>query len=1434
MIDVKLHDELIELYEQRDYVSLVQKAQLIDRYNLDDSEIMLLAAAYYHLGSVQSLYFKAGAAFLIPLERSSLNTYPQWHFYMGMCLHEICNYARAFRHFNEFLAMTASFKDELIRSQRKVVENRLNNCQAFLTLPLFNRSFVRRVKDFWTAFDSLIPVLSIYSDRLYHACHEGSRGASIALHDYQSRYREALEQIKLHLGNALPGQKFSLRFLPFKGPGEPRFELIFPAGPHLSRLHALRYLVRAAQHLLRHENYLVCTLGIPCDTTWECSLGGLRVTAEDVMVYIDLRHEDKARATGGTVVNYQIMLYSPRLSGCNDLLRARVLEQLLYHNCGELGCNMYFDEISVLDDADRAGLDKIIDQYEKFVRLERAAAAAVASGDSDAAAELLRSCLAENALSDLSKPDSKSTHSGKSSCHETTIVGNPLLNALTSDFAQEQVRAQSQPQSLAMVMAQSQSQSTSLSRALASGYSKTHSMNRSMGYGHSSSYSLSRTLSQGRSSPYSLGSSLSTSPVKSHSLSRAVARNQSNSSGRARTGSLSLNQSKSMGRGLSSVFTSSPSSAFASSPTNAFASGPSSVLSRAQSSYSSTNRFKTRSTSKSASKSRNKDRLGSNPMSAPPSSPTDTALPMTHDQARIAAMMKANAERAKNKNGANAGVGSAATAKSQTNDRSREQQLHKSRPWSSLYINSHRASFWSDNSDDKSSETASQSSISLSGDQGTSGSKSATPSSSRTGASAMGTGIDQVSSASGKGTDKSKSTDRSKGSKRHDRHGNDRSSDHGRNASFHDYDSLMEELSAQLDAELQAKTQKNEAEAAAAAAPAAAPAPDLAGRSPAASSGTSSTAAQQPQSSSAAAASAAGSVPQAGSLPSSAASAPSASSAKAAASVTAAVSAPGAGTGSGAWSSTAHTLGSSFDSMEAFINGLMSPSQGLQSAEDDAGRSKADEGRDSPLPVGSCEIESAGSSASDSDTASTDVNETDRIQSALQQGSAGASASSDKSGNSGTAASCGNASTDDTHAGQDATATSDAPASAVAAAGTSGSKDRSAGAGKHTGSQPSSAAVAAVEALNDNKAALEAAGVDATLLVAATAMFAGTSLEAISGSYARGSDGKAGKASGNSNGNGNSAAAGKVAAGGTDNSKGSATDSRSVPGGVAADAADASAEAAVSAAAAADAVKAAMDLFQGVQDGTAPKNPLPADVAAQLAALATAGNNPEGSLPHYVCIPLTRLNDFMMERGLPVQGVNFEEYWANNKLDFFSDILYEREPVPQSEEATAIEESIALRLEAFWTVTTCYELEDFMTEFDQSATMSCYEWGILPCYATIPMCNLVGLDEHFIGEDNRIREDRLDELKQRCLCFREEYIGRLKTECGRSSFASTGIALSHEYLFIDFLLWDPFRVMGAVHKVTEEMELVDAGIRSFHPYSNEMAAEDLNFEFPST
>lgn len=343
----QLLEEMMRLYEQDDYLGVVHKARAVDRYNLSDEQILLLAASYFHLGRQDIDFFKAGTSFLLPLEHSSLNAHPQWHFYMGMSLFGICNYARAFKHFHEFLALNADNEEPMAKERQAEVAQRLKSCQAFLTLPFFNHSFARRVQNFWLKFENLLPAISLYADKLNHAKQEQRRTRSRSFHAAQSNCSEALEQVKRLLGALLPGQKFSLRFLPpNKSPA--KFELIFPVGKFITRMHALQYFVSQANAIISNSEQFICTLGIPIYDNYDCQFGGHHINANDITVLIKLNEQGQWQDE----MSHEIMLYSHALEDCTDHLRANLLMQLLYHNTGELATHMYFDVITLLDEAD--------------------------------------------------------------------------------------------------------------------------------------------------------------------------------------------------------------------------------------------------------------------------------------------------------------------------------------------------------------------------------------------------------------------------------------------------------------------------------------------------------------------------------------------------------------------------------------------------------------------------------------------------------------------------------------------------------------------------------------------------------------------------------------------------------------------------------------------------------------------------------------------------------------------------------------------------------------------------------------------------------------------------------------------------------------------------------------------------------------------------
>lgn len=357
---------MMELYEQEDYLGVVQSAHQVDRYHLTDAQILLLTASYYHLGRKDISYLKSGVSFLLPLEHSSLNSYAQWHFYMGMSLNSICNYARAFRHFHEFLALNVDNQDEMSKERQKVVQQKLTSCQAFLTLPFFNQTFADRVKHFWLKFDNLIPIVSLYVDKLNHVKTEDGRTRSRSLHGSQQKCAEALEQIKMLLGSLLPGQKFSVRFLTSdKTPA--KVEFIFPIGRFIARMHALKYFVSQANIYSKNSDQFICTIGIPIHDHYDCHFGGTHITANDVNVFIRVDEHGHWQDD----ISRQIILYSTKLNSCTDVLRAHLLTQILYHNSGELAIHTYFDEINVIDDHDNEQMlcliahDKLLTQLDE-------------------------------------------------------------------------------------------------------------------------------------------------------------------------------------------------------------------------------------------------------------------------------------------------------------------------------------------------------------------------------------------------------------------------------------------------------------------------------------------------------------------------------------------------------------------------------------------------------------------------------------------------------------------------------------------------------------------------------------------------------------------------------------------------------------------------------------------------------------------------------------------------------------------------------------------------------------------------------------------------------------------------------------------------------------------------------------------------------------
>ena len=350
-----LQEEMMQLYESGDYLGVVLKARAVDRYTLSDAQILLLAASYFHLGRQDISFFKSGTSFLLPLDHLSLQCYPQWHFYMGMSLFGICNYARAFKHFHEFLSLNEGNDDPNAQERQEAIAQRMKSCQAFLTLPFFNHSFARRVKNFWLQFDTLLPTITLYADKLNHVKQEQRRTRSRSFHGAQNNFRDALEQVKTLLGSLLPGQKFSLRFLP-RHKSQAKFELIFPVGKFITRLHALKYFVSQASNFVNNSEQFICTLGIPIYDNYDCQFGGHHINASDVIVLLKLNEHGQWPVDNA----HEILLYSPALADCTDLLRAHLLTQLLYHNSGELSTHMYFDVITIIDDADYQELSEHI------------------------------------------------------------------------------------------------------------------------------------------------------------------------------------------------------------------------------------------------------------------------------------------------------------------------------------------------------------------------------------------------------------------------------------------------------------------------------------------------------------------------------------------------------------------------------------------------------------------------------------------------------------------------------------------------------------------------------------------------------------------------------------------------------------------------------------------------------------------------------------------------------------------------------------------------------------------------------------------------------------------------------------------------------------------------------------------------------------------
>ena len=357
----QLQQHMMELYEQEDFLSIIACARNVDRYHLSDAQLIMLAASYYYLGRNDNELLKAGIAFLLPLEHPSLRAYSQWHFYLGMSLHNICNYARAFQHFHEFLALNSANQDQQSKERQSIVEQKIRGCQAFLTLPFFNQTFADRVKQFWLSFDSLVPIISLYVDKLNHVKQEQRPTRTRSLHGSQKKCAEALTQIKMLIGSLFPGQNFSVRFLT-KEQNPARFEIIFPIGRFITRMHALKYLVSQAPEYSINTEHFICTIGTPIHYDYDSHMGDYHATANDVNAFI--RVDDKGQWHDD--ISRQLILYSAKLSDCPDALRAQILTNLLYHNSGELAIHTFFDDISVIDDHDNEQMQCLIAQDKLF------------------------------------------------------------------------------------------------------------------------------------------------------------------------------------------------------------------------------------------------------------------------------------------------------------------------------------------------------------------------------------------------------------------------------------------------------------------------------------------------------------------------------------------------------------------------------------------------------------------------------------------------------------------------------------------------------------------------------------------------------------------------------------------------------------------------------------------------------------------------------------------------------------------------------------------------------------------------------------------------------------------------------------------------------------------------------------------------------------
>ena len=84
-------------------------------------------------------------------------------------------------------------------------------------------------------------------------------------------------------------------------------------------------------------------------------------------------------------------------------------------------------------------------------------------------------------------------------------------------------------------------------------------------------------------------------------------------------------------------------------------------------------------------------------------------------------------------------------------------------------------------------------------------------------------------------------------------------------------------------------------------------------------------------------------------------------------------------------------------------------------------------------------------------------------------------------------------------------------------------------------------------------------------------------------------------------------------------------------------------------------------------------------------------------------------------------------------------------------------------------------------------------------------------------------------IKDLVIKYKDSLVKRLLQHCKTKSFSCTGLALSHEFLFIDFILWQPFCVIDGIHDIITSDGFVDVGIKSFHPFTNEMAVDQLDY-----